>query len=153
MASSSESFITPSAGKRPSHHLTHVRNTISLAPTGVPRDVSASSSSRSILVTWETIDCIEHNGVIIAYLVMFQGVETRAVIDRNFTASGLTPNTSYTFQVAGVNANGTGPYTELITINTKETDEEHSTFTSSGTTTMDNLTGEWNSACTQASYN
>ena len=40
------------------------------------------------------------------------------VMGQSFTASGLTPNTNYTFRVAGVNANGTGPFTESITINT-----------------------------------
>ena len=29
------------------------------------------------------------------------------VVDRTFTASGLTPHTNYTFRVAGVNSNGT----------------------------------------------
>ena len=101
-------------------------------PTGVPRNVSASSSSRSILVTWETIDCIEHNGVITGYSVEFQDEGGAGIPDEvmgeSFTASGLTPNTSYTFRVAGVNANGTGPYTELITINTAINSEEATSF-------------------------
>ena len=41
-------------------------------------------------------------------------------MDRTFTASGLTPYTNYTFRVAGVNSNGTGPYTNTITILTDE---------------------------------
>ena len=97
------------------------------APTGVPRNVSASSSSRSILVTWETIDCIERNGVITGYSVEFQeeggaGIPGE-VMGQSFTASGLTPNTSYTFRVAGVNANGTGPFSNPITVNTANSEE------------------------------
>ena len=42
------------------------------------------------------------------------------VMDRTFTASGLTPHTNYTFRVAGVNSNGTGPYSNGITIHTVE---------------------------------
>ena len=74
------------------------------------------------MVTWDTIDCIEHNGVITSYSVEFQeegGADIPGeVIGQRFTASSLTPNTSYTFRVAGVNANGTGPFTELIILNT-----------------------------------
>ena len=42
------------------------------------------------------------------------------VMDRTFTASGLTPHTNYTFRVAGVNSNGTGPYSDDITVFTDE---------------------------------
>ena len=42
------------------------------------------------------------------------------VMDRTFTASGLTPCTNYTFRVAGVNSIDTGPYTNTITIQTDE---------------------------------
>ena len=42
------------------------------------------------------------------------------VMDRTFTASGLTPNTNYTFRVAGVNSNGTGPFTNIATFLTSE---------------------------------
>ena len=42
------------------------------------------------------------------------------VMDRTFTASGLTPHTNYTFRVAGINSNGTGPYTNVTVILTDE---------------------------------
>ena len=42
------------------------------------------------------------------------------VMNRAFTASGLTPNTYYTFRVAGINSNGTGPYSNDITVLTNE---------------------------------
>ena len=42
------------------------------------------------------------------------------VMNRTFTASGLTPHTNYTFRVAGVNSNGTGPYSDDITVLTDE---------------------------------
>ena len=78
------------------------------------------------MVTWDTIDCIERNGVITSYSVEFQeeggaGIPGE-VMGQSFTASGLTPNTSYTFRVAGVNANGTGPFTENIIISSIDPD-------------------------------
>ena len=42
------------------------------------------------------------------------------VMDRTFTASGLTPHTNYTFRVAGVNSIDTGPFTRLFTVRTDE---------------------------------
>ena len=76
------------------------------------------------MVTWDTIECIERNGIIIGYTVVFQeqGGATipGEVMGQSFTANDLTPGKSYTFQVAGVNDDGTGPFTET----TITTDEE-----------------------------
>ena len=76
------------------------------------------------MVTWDTIECIERNGIITGYTVVFQeqgGANiTGNTVDRTFSATGLTPLTSYTFQVAGVNDVDTGLYTSIITITTNE---------------------------------
>ena len=99
---------------------------ILVAPTRPPHDVTPSTTSRSVSVSWSTIECIERNGEITNYTMVFQeqgGVVIPGevnVMDRTFTASGLTPNTNYTFSVAGVNSNGTGPYTNISTILTDE---------------------------------
>ena len=134
MASSNVGFTTLSAGT-PTYIISCfgkicvviVLLFVHTAPTGVPRRVSPSSTSTSIMVTWDTIDCIEHKGVITSYSVEFHeegGADIPGeMMGQSFTASGLTPNTSYTFRVAGVNANGTGPFTENITINTDMTTE------------------------------
>ena len=72
------------------------------------------------------IECIERNGVITDYTVVFQEQGGAVipgevnVMDRTFTASGLTPHTNYIFRVAGVNSNGTGPYSNDITALTNE---------------------------------
>ena len=76
-------------------------------------------------MTWDPIDCIEQNGIISFYLTKFHTREndhrvSGMVLGTSFTADGLTPNTSYTFQVAGVNDAGTGPFTDTIVINTDE---------------------------------
>ena len=74
-------------------------------------------SSTSFDISWRQIDCIERNGAITNYAIVIhkQGGMCRFpgeanVIDRTFTASGLTPHTNYTFSIAGVNSNGTGPF-------------------------------------------
>ena len=80
-------------------------------------------TSRSVSITWDTIECIERNGEITDYTVVFQEQGGAVipgevnVMDRTFTASGLTPHTNYTFSVAGVNIIGTGPFsnTKMIT--------------------------------------
>ena len=77
-------------------------------------------------MSWSTIECIERNGVITNYTVVFQEQGGAVipgevnVMDRTFTARGLTPYTNYTFRVAGVNSNGTGPFTTTITVQTDE---------------------------------
>ena len=75
-------------------------------------------------MTWDTIECIERNGIITGYTVVFQE-QGRAnvpgnIVDRTFSATELTPFTNHTFQVAGVNDVGTGPFTDIITITTDE---------------------------------
>ena len=99
---------------------------ILVAPTRPPHDVTPSTTSRSVSVSWSTIECIERNGEITNYTLVFQE-QGGAVIpgevnamDRTFTASGLTPHTNYTFRVAGINSNGTGPYTNISGILTEE---------------------------------
>ncbi len=68
--------------------------------------------------------CIEHNRVITGYTVEFQeqgGARIhREVVNQTFTASRLIPPTNYTFRVAGVNSNGTGPFSNATTITTNE---------------------------------
>ena len=120
-------FTTPSAGMDTSFNMQQLMLMLVfyVAPTGAPCDVTLSMTSRSIMVTWDTIECIESNGIITGYTVVFQergGANVPGsvnTVDRTFSAGGLTPGTSYTFQVAGVNDAGTGLFTE-ITITTGE---------------------------------
>ena len=76
------------------------------------------------MVTWDTIECIERNGIITNYTVVFQEQGGANVpgntVNKTFSAGGLTPYTNYTFQVAGVNDVDTGPFTNLITVITAE---------------------------------
>ena len=99
---------------------------ILVVPTRPPRDVTPSTTSRSVSVSWSTIECIERNGEITNYTVVFQEQGGAVipgevnVMDRTFTASGLSPHTNYTFRVAGFNSNDTGPYSNITIILTDE---------------------------------
>ena len=72
------------------------------------------------------MECIDRNGMITNYTVVFQEQGGAVipgevnVMERTFIASGLTPHINYTFTVAGVNSNGTGPYSDDITVLTDE---------------------------------
>ena len=73
------------------------------------------------MVTWDTIECIERNGIITNYTVVFQEQDGADVTSNTtFIAEELTPYTNYTFQVAGVNDAGMGPFTDEITVMTAE---------------------------------
>ena len=97
-----------------------------IVPTGPPRNVMSSTvTSSSITVVWEEISCIDRNGRITSYDVMFGVLEEAmmmrsSISERSFTANGLTHFTNYTFQVHGVNSAGPGPYSNLIIITTPE---------------------------------
>ena len=77
---------------------------ILVAPTRPPRDVTPSTTSRSVSVSWSTIECIERNGEITNYTVVFQEQGGAVipgevnVMDRTFTASGLIPHTKLHLQ-------------------------------------------------------
>ena len=83
-------------------------------------------TARSINVSLNEIECIERNGIITYYIVEFSSLGGSVIPgvlmmnERRFTASGLTPFTNYTFRVAGVNNNGTGPFSNVAIIQTIE---------------------------------
>ena len=87
--------------------------------------MSSTVTSENITVVWDDIDCIDRNGRITSYDVIY-GVLGEAMMmrsgisERSFTADELTPFTSYTFQVRGVNSLDSGPYSDLIIITTAE---------------------------------
>ena len=75
-------------------------------------------------MSWDPIECRERNGEITGYVVEWMElggtVMLSNVTGRNFTSTGLTPFTCYTFRVAGVNINGTGPFSNIHTNSTDE---------------------------------
>ena len=100
------------------------------APSAPPNSVSVSIiSSTAITVQWETVPCIEQNGDITGYKVrVLESGEMERVEDvvgddvNEVTISDLTPSTTYSIQVAAVNNEGIGPYSDLITIDTPDSE-------------------------------
>ena len=87
-----------------------------------PRDVMATQiTSKTVQVNWNTIECIHRNGLITDYEVQLREDDSEDIVFNDMVdldtttsmASGLRPFTRYIFQVAGVNANGIGLFTEI----------------------------------------
>ena len=89
------------------------------APTAAPESVTTPSvTSSTITVQWGMVPCIHHNGDITGYSVRY-GVmgsgssQTKTVSGASETEtsiSDLISSTTYDVQVAAVNVNGTGVY-------------------------------------------
>ena len=99
------------------------------APSGPPQSVMMSSvTSSSITVQWGRVSCIDRNSEITGYTVRYgqtgstttvmESVSGTSDSDRMFTASGLIPRTSYTFEVAAVSSEGSGPFSTGTTVET-----------------------------------
>ena len=84
-------------------------------------------SSTALNFLWGPVPCIEQNGDITGYTVrVLESGEMERVEDvvevNEVTISELTPFTAYYIQVAAVNSEGTGPYSDLIIINTPDSE-------------------------------
>ena len=90
----------------------------------------SSVTSSSITVQWGRVSCIDRNSEITGYTARYgqtgstttvmESVSGTSDSDRMFTASGLIPRTSYTFEVAAVSSEGTGPFSTGTTVETLE---------------------------------
>ena len=88
--------------------------------------MTSSVNPSSITVQWDCVDCIDRNSEITGYTVRYQNGGTTVMesvlgtsaSDTVFTASGLIPRTSYTFEVAAVSNEGTGPFSTDTTVET-----------------------------------
>ena len=84
--------------------------------------------SRSLNVQWGTVPCSEQSGPITGYTLRYSNgtfiVSTTGEESRQHVLTGLTPFTSYSVQVAAVNAGGTGPYSDpALTVETLQDGE------------------------------
>ena len=96
------------------------------APGDSPLEVRALATSPiSITIRWGRVPCINRNSNITGYMVRYSKDGGRTVdvsvsgtgqSDRICTPTLLTPNTSYSIQVAGVSSTGAvGPFSTTIT--------------------------------------
>ena len=88
------------------------------APTGLPTSITTTSTRNNITVMWEEVECIHHNGDITGYSLRVMGENDINVTLRETTISGLSPSTIYNVSVAAVNNIGTGPYSDVIMVET-----------------------------------
>lgn len=72
---------------------------------------NVSSTLTSITVAWNEIDCLDQNGIIITYNIRLNDEIIQFFVEeRQFTITGLDPDTGYTTNVRGVNFAGAGPF-------------------------------------------
>ena len=97
-------------------------------PSGAPQSLEAMFvQSTEVLLRWREVPCVQQNGPITGYVVRYyptcgadRGVQqNRSVVATCDIIDGLTPNTEYAFEVAAVNVNRTGPFSEPITLGGK----------------------------------
>ena len=83
--------------------------------------------STEVSLRWRRVSCFKQNGPITGYVVRYyatcgadRGVQrNKSVVTTGSTIDGLISNTEYVFQVAAVNVNGTGPFSEPIILRGK----------------------------------
>ncbi|XP_038066673.1 tyrosine-protein kinase receptor Tie-1-like [Patiria miniata] len=103
--------------------------TPSSAPTGPPTSVTpGSQAQRSLAFSWSLPACGSRGGVITGYdyrlstsgVAPMTGQTTAGPSGGAVTIFGLTPYTSYSFQVDARTNDGTGPYSAAVTSRTQE---------------------------------
>ena len=102
----------------------HRSTAFNSVPSGVPQSLEGVFQ---VSLSWREVPCIQQNGPITGYVVRYYatcGAEKdvqryKSVGTMDFIINGLTPNTEYAFQVTAVNVNGTGPFSEPITLGGK----------------------------------
>ena len=80
-----------------------------------------------VSLSWKEVLCVQQNGPITGYVVRYYATcgadgdirRHKSVVTAGDIIDDLTPNTEYVFQVAAVNVNGTGPFSEPITLGGK----------------------------------
>ena len=95
--------------------------------TGAPQQVAVTAvNSITVNVSWSEVQCFNGSGAVTHYLVQYksmcggavQNVTTGGPVHETIV-SGLTPNASlYTFQVAAVHNEITGPFSHLVDLGT-----------------------------------
>ena len=94
-------------------------------PAGVPQSLEVTFVRVSeVSLSWREVPCVQQNGPITGYVVRYYATcgpdrdvqQTKSIVTTGSIIDGLTPNTEYAFQVAAVNTNGTGPFSEPVTL-------------------------------------
>ena len=98
-------------------------------PSEVPQNLTIiNSTSTSVTISWESVECIRRNGLITHYIVGYarDGANSQWHVNvtvnitnqddgGSYTATGIDNTTRYTFKVAAVNEAGVGLYATVST--------------------------------------
>ena len=94
-------------------------------PSGPPLNLRAVPSSKSTILTWDPPAEKDQNGVIIGYLIKYQLISdpssqmTRPVgAVTQLSLDNLMTGVTYSFTVAAINSNGTGPDATMVMFTT-----------------------------------
>ena len=92
------------------------------APTGKPKNFNAIPNITFIIVEWSAPELWKRNGIIFHYIIEWGETGSLTTLnhsvpnptfnttdDQRYTFRDLKPITEYTFNIAAVNINGTGP--------------------------------------------
>ena len=90
-------------------------------------------AKNSIELAWEKLDCLEQNGLITGYSVIFYKIirdysrinprKVKSSPSNTITIDRLDPGTKYSMAVAARNAKGVGPYSPKLHVQTRPTGE------------------------------
>ena len=104
-------------------------------PASPPNDVTATAASpTSIMVTWDVVSPLDHNGLITIYEVLYEPMETFSgaigpltvnVTERSSLLTGLQDYVEYTISVRAYTSEGEGPYSVGVIERTNETGNLH----------------------------
>ena len=94
-----------------------------------------SVNPSSLRVSWDPPPEIDHNGVIIGYVIEYTRVETSDIMietvtyETSYYLSVLVPFVVYSVRVAAITVNGTGPFSDAV-VQTSGQDSKFSIYVS-----------------------
>ena len=94
---------------------------ISIVPSSAPTNITVMSAHPgSLKISWKPPPEIDQNGPITDYVIRYSRVGSNVTMDEIVTSTSictiteLLPFVNYSVQIAAVNVNGTGPYSDPV---------------------------------------
>ena len=92
----------------------------SIVPTSAPINIMAMSvHPESLYISWEPPPKIDQNGPITDYVILYSRVGSNVIDDiitsrSTYTITELFPFVNYSVEIAAMNVNGTGPFSDPV---------------------------------------